>query len=93
MKVIEIADVVKRVVGEEFPERKPIDIERTPSDDNRSYRVNSDKIAAQLGFIPEFSVEDAVRDLCEAFRAGKLPESFDNDWYYNVRMMKQLKAA
>lgn len=93
MKVIEIADVVKRVVGEEFPERKPIDIERTPSDDNRSYRVNSDKIAAQLGFIPEFSVEDAVRDLCEAFRAGKLPESFDNDWYYNVRMMKQLNAA
>lgn len=93
MKVVEIADVVKRVVEEEFPERKPINIERTPSDDNRSYRVNSDKIAAQLGFIPKFSVEDAVRDLCEAFRAGKLPESFDNDWYYNVRMMKQLKAA
>ncbi len=93
MKVMEIADVVKRVVEEEFPERAPITIERTPSDDNRSYRVNSDKIREDLGFIPKFTVEDAVRDLCRAFRDGNLPDSFDDDSYYNVRTMKALKAA
>ena len=93
MKVMEIADVVKRVVEEEFPERAPVTIERTPSDDNRSYRVNSDKIREELGFVPKFTVEDAVRDLCQAFRDGNLSDSFDDDCYYNVRTMKALKAA
>lgn len=93
MKVIEIAEVVKRVVEEEFPNLAPIKIERTPSDDNRSYRVTSDKIAECLGFVPEFTVEDAVRDLCAAFREGKLPHSFHDDWYYNVRTMKAKEAA
>ena len=93
MKVMEIADVVKRVVEEEFPERAPVTIERTPSDDNCSYRVNSDKIREELGFVPKFTVEDAVRDLCQAFRDGNLSDSFDDDCYYNVRTMKALKAA
>ena len=34
-----------------------------------------------------------MRDLCRAFKAGKLPNSFENDWYYNVRTMKRLEAA
>ena len=89
MKVIEIAEVVQRVVEEEFPKLAPIEIERTSSDDDRSYRVTSDKIADKIGFVPEFTVEDAVRDLCRAFRDEKLPESFDNDWYFNVRTMKK----
>ena len=93
MKVMEIAEVVKRVVEEEFPDLAPIEIERTESDDNRSYRVTSDKIAEKLGFVPQFTVEDAVRDLCHAFKEGSLPESFDNDWYYNVRTMKTQSAV
>ena len=38
-------------------------------------------------------IEDAVRDLCQAFKAGKLPGSMTNDIYYNVRRMKSVKAA
>ncbi len=34
-----------------------------------------------------------MRDLCRAFRAGKVPASMSNDWYYNVRTLKKLKAA
>jgi hypothetical protein len=45
-----------------------------------------------LGFAPEHSIEDAVRDLCKAFKADKLPNSFDDDWYYNVRTMKKIGA-
>jgi nucleoside-diphosphate-sugar epimerase len=92
MKVGEIAEVVRKVVEEEFPELKPIEIVRTPSNDIRSYHVNSDKIRRALGFTPKRSVEDAVRDLCRAVRQGLIPDSTTNDGYYNVRTMKALGA-
>ena len=93
LSVMEIAEQVKKVVEEEYPELAPIEIVRTPSDDNRSYRVTSDKIKDALGFEPIFTVEDAVRDLCTAFREGKLPDSFDNPWYYNVKQLQEGEAA
>jgi len=89
MSIRDLADVVKKVVEEEFPDKAPIDIVTTPSDDNRSYHVNSDKVARVLGFQPSHGIEEAVRDLCKAFRAGKLPDSMTNDWYYNVRTLKK----
>jgi hypothetical protein len=46
-----------------------------------------------LGYSPKHTVEDAVRDLCAAFKAGKLPNSLDDSQYFNVRTMKQLNAA
>ena len=93
MSIMEIAQVVKRIVEQEFPEKKDVPIVTTPSDDLRSYHVNSDKIQRVLGFKPQRSVEDAVRDLCAAFKAGKLPSSLDNTFYFNVRRLKELKAA
>lgn len=93
MSIMEIAHLVKRVVEEEFPGRPPIDIVTTPTDDNRSYHINSDKIRRVLGFAPKHSIEEAVRDLCCAFREGKIRDSMTNDWYYNVRTLKKLKAA
>jgi nucleoside-diphosphate-sugar epimerase len=93
LKIKDIALIVRKVVAEEFPERKEIAIETTPSNDLRSYHINSDKIARVLGFKVKRTVADAARDLCRAFKAGKLPNSFEDDRYYNVRMMKVLKAA
>ena len=93
LSVMEIAKQVKKVVEEEYPELGDIEIVRTPSDDNRSYRVTSDKIKNMLGFEPIFTVEDAIRDLCNAFREGKLPDSFDNPWYYNVKQLQKKEAA
>jgi nucleoside-diphosphate-sugar epimerase len=93
MSIMDLAHMVKRVVGEEFPDKPPIDIVTTPSDDNRSYHINSDKIKRVLGFSPSHSIEEAVRDLCHAFRDGKIPDSMANDRYYNVRTLKKLKAA
>jgi nucleoside-diphosphate-sugar epimerase len=86
--VAELADQVKRVVEDEFPELAPIPVDTTPSDDPRSYHVSSRKIAEKLGWKPKRSIEDAVRDICKAFRAGKLPGSFDDDRYFNVRTVK-----
>jgi nucleoside-diphosphate-sugar epimerase len=87
--VSELAEIVKKVVGEEMPERDSITIETTASDDLRSYHVSSKKIAEKLGYLPSHSVEDAVRDLCRAFKAGKLPDSLDDDRYMNVRYLKK----
>jgi nucleoside-diphosphate-sugar epimerase len=87
--VSELAEIVKKVVGEEMPERDSITIETTASDDLRSYHVSSKKIAEKLGYLPSHSVEDAVRDLCRAFKAGKLPDSLEDDRYMNVRYLKK----
>ena len=93
MSIADIARVVKEIVEEEMPDRAPIEIVTTPSDDIRSYHVNSDKIRRVLGFEPELSVGDAVRGLVQAFRDGKLPNSMTDDRYFNVNTMRNLTAA
>jgi nucleoside-diphosphate-sugar epimerase len=93
MSIMQIAETVKQVVAEEFPDKDEISLEVSSSDDLRSYHINSDKVANDLGFKPQYSVEDAIRGLCEAFRDGKLPNSFDDDNYFNVRTMKKIGAA
>jgi nucleoside-diphosphate-sugar epimerase len=93
MSIMEIAEVVKRVVAEMFPEKGDIPIVTTPTDDIRSYHVNSDKIRRVLGYKPKRMVEDAVRDLCAAFKSGRLPRSLEDTFYFNVRRLKELKAA
>lgn len=90
--ILEIAAIVRKVVEEEFPGKGEIEIARTESDDNRSYHINSDKIRRVLGYFPGRTIEDAVRGLCQAFREGKLPDSFDDDRYYNVRTLKTLEG-
>lgn len=88
MSIMDIAKTVKKVVEALFPEKGNIPIEVTASDDPRSYHINSDKIYRILGFRPTHSIEDAVTDLCKAFKEGKLPNSFEDNIYYNVRTMK-----
>jgi nucleoside-diphosphate-sugar epimerase len=82
--VAELAEMTKKVVEEEFPDRPPIRIETTSSNDLRSYHVSSRKIAEKLGFRPKRSVEDAIRDVCRAFRRGEWENSFD-ERYVNVK--------
>jgi nucleoside-diphosphate-sugar epimerase len=91
--IADIALMVKKIVGEEFSEKNGIDIVTTPSDDNRSYHVNSDKVYRVLGYRPKRTIEDAVRDLSRAFGNHLLDDSFENDWYYNVRTMKRIGAT
>jgi nucleoside-diphosphate-sugar epimerase len=92
MSIMDIAKTVKKVVEEFFPDRGSLPIEVTESNDNRSYHINSDKIKRVLGFAPTHSIEDAVRGLCQAFQDGKIPNSFDDDKYFNVRTMKAIEA-
>jgi nucleoside-diphosphate-sugar epimerase len=93
LSLMEIAELVRRVVGEEMPTRRQVEIVTTPTDDIRSYHINSGKVKRVLGYAPRHTIEDAVRELCRAFLANKLPNSMEDDRYYNVRLLKRLKAA
>ncbi len=88
----EIALMVQKVVLEEFEDINEIPIIKTNSDDKRSYHINSDKINKVLNFKPQFSIEDAIRDLCIAFKENKIKNSFENDIYFNVKRLKNLKV-
>jgi nucleoside-diphosphate-sugar epimerase len=86
-KVKEIAQMVKATLGGDIP------VETTPSDDIRSYHVSSKKIKEELGFESKHSVEDAIRDLSEAFRAGKVKNPMDDIKYYNIKTMQAINLV
>jgi nucleoside-diphosphate-sugar epimerase len=87
-KVIELADMVKKVLG-----RKDLRLKVTPSDDKRSYAISSEKINRELGFIPRHSVEDAIGDLKVAFEKGLLQDPLNNIRYFNIKTMQALKLS
>lgn len=77
---ISIMDIAKMVT-----QHIPVEIAVTPSNDPRSYRINSDKLLA-TGFRPKKTVNDAIREIIAKYRAGELK---DEDHYYNLRWMEQ----
>jgi len=92
LSILQIAQLVKKVVERTFPERGEISITKVPSNDNRSYHINSEKIKNLLNYSPKRSVENAIEDLCEAFKKNLLKNSFEKDIYFNINRMKNIKA-
>lgn len=85
-----LAEIVKRVVEQEMG-WDDIQIVTTPSDDLRSYHISSEKILKVLGYRPSRSIDDAVRGLVAAFRAGKLPDSMTRSTYFNIKRMQEVE--
>jgi nucleoside-diphosphate-sugar epimerase len=81
LTVREIASAVTREI--------PAKIDVKPSNDPRSYFVCSDKLLA-TGFAPRKSVQIAIREMAEAFRAGTLT---DDPVCYNVHWMRERNFA
>ena len=71
--VQQLAETVKSVVGED------VKLITSPSDDNRSYHISSEKIKAELVFEATHSIRQAVEGLCTAFDKGLLHNSLDNE--------------
>ena len=92
-KVADIAGMVKACVEDEMPKLAPIELTTEPTNDPRSYHISSELIAKELGFRPSHTVEDAIRDLCHAFNAGKLNDPLNNPRYHNVKLMKNISLA
>ena len=84
LKVIEIAEKVNKALGGQIP------IIKTPTDDNRSYHVCSDKIKRELGFEAKHTIEEAIFELKKAFDSGLLPNSMEDIRYYNIKTMQHL---
>ena len=82
----EIAEIVKKTIGD--PE---VIFEITPTDDRRSYHINSDKIKRVLGFEVKFNIEDAVLSLVNAYHKGLIKNGLDNPVYHNVKQMSLIK--
>jgi len=83
--VNELATDVKEIIGED------IKIINTKSDDNRSYHVSSEKIKEVLGFETRYTVKNAVSDLKNAFEKKLLINTFDNEFFFNIKRMNNLK--
>ena len=92
LSILQIANLVKKVVEQKLPKNNKIKIIRESSDDNRSYHINSEKIKNILGYSPKRTIENAVEDLCDAFKNGLLNNSFNEDIYFNINRMKNIKA-
>ena len=69
-----------------------IELEYIFLDDNRSYHVNSEKVKRVLGFAAQFTIEDAIRSIAEAYRAGKISDPFQNTRFSNIKRMQELKV-
>ena len=82
--VNEIADDVKEVIGDD------VKIINSKSDDNRSYHVSSEKIKEILDFQTKFSVKDAVSDLKIAFENKTLINTFNNEFFFNIKRMNNI---
>ena len=76
LSILQIARLVTQYI--------PAEITVKPSNDPRSYRVNSDKLLA-TGYLPKKSVSDAIKEISEKYHAGKL---MDDDSCYNLKWMQ-----
>ena len=82
--VNELANEVKEVIGSD------INIVNTKSEDNRSYHVSSEKIKDILGFETKYTVKDAVLDLKNAFEKKLLTNTFDDEFFFNIKRMNNI---
>ena len=76
--------LLRDVIGED------VLLKTTPTDDNRSYHVSSKKIAEVLGFTASHTIKDAVCDIKKAFDSGLLPNSLEDERYFNIKRMQSL---
>jgi nucleoside-diphosphate-sugar epimerase len=65
------------------------EILKMPSNDPRSYRLNSDKLLA-TGFSPKKNVDIAIREICAAYQRGELENKpqFNNLLYMQTEVFK-----
>tara|TARA_Y100001970_G_C14259265_1_gene878333 strand:+ start:3371 stop:4366 length:996 start_codon:yes stop_codon:yes gene_type:complete len=90
MSIMNIAELVQKVFLKRYS--KTIQIERTSSNDNRSYHINSDKVKKELGFKPKYTITDAIESILNAFETNRIKDSFENDIYFNVKRMQNLNV-
>ena len=82
--VLQLAETVRKVIGDD------VQLKKIVTDDNRSYHVSSKKIYDILGFRANRSIRDAVIDLKNAFDNKLLPNSLEDESYFNIKRMQSI---
>ena len=82
--VLQLAETVQDVIGED------VTLKTISTVDNRSYHVSSKKIADVLGFTASRTIIDAVSDLKNAFEKNLLPNSLEDEKYFNIKRMQSI---
>jgi len=80
----EIASKVNQFVSPTIP------VVHQDTNDLRSYRVDSAFIKQDLGFEPIYKVDDAIKDLVQAFNKEYFDSPLENSRYFNIKKMKEL---
>lgn len=81
ISILDIAKMVTDII--------PADIVTTPSNDPRSYRINSDKLLA-TGFEPKKTVGVAINEIAAAFKNGSLT---NQTRFHNLKWMQENSLA
>ena len=84
LKIKDIAAKVKAIV------KKDVEMETTPSNDNRSYHISSRKIQDKLKFKTKYTVDDAIYELHEAFKNKIFLNTLDDIKYFNIKVMQKI---
>ncbi|MDO8435402.1 MAG: NAD(P)-dependent oxidoreductase [bacterium] len=69
-----IATIADHIVGH-FPDVQ-VDRGETLFQDNRNYRVSSDKARTELNFVAKYSVQDGIKELKQLIEEGRIKDSF-----------------
>ena len=83
-KINEIANSVRNIIGQD------VILEKVETDDNRSYHVSSKKMRDILNFEAKFTIQDAIKDLKDAFDQKKLINSLTDSKYFNIKKMQEI---
>lgn len=86
--VEDIALLVRETLG-----NRAIELEYTPSDDHRSYHVNSDKVKQVLGFEARHGLEDAIQSIAAAWAGKLIVDPMTNTLYSNILRMRELNVS
>ena len=82
--VQEIAEIAQKELGSD------IKLNKIHSDDNRSYHISSKKVKEILNFDVKFNIGHAIRDLQKVFEKKILINPLDNEFYFNIKRMKNI---
>ena len=85
--VRELANKVKNIIGDD------VRLITTPSNDNRSYHISSNKIKELIDFTPSFEIEESVLSLKKAFENKKLSDPLNNKLYFNIKTMQSIQMV
>tara|TARA_Y100000296_G_scaffold87162_1_gene130200 strand:- start:22459 stop:23400 length:942 start_codon:yes stop_codon:yes gene_type:complete len=72
-------------IAEMVQQKVDCDVVITPSNDPRSYRINSDKLIS-TGFAPTKNVSTAIDEIVNAYSTGKLK---DEERFHNLKWMQK----